>query len=250
MLNESDGKITSQAVNAAFSKLVTLCIDRNLFHVLDGKHSEPFAILGAQYPTHVERFASSLFGITACGACLVAYSTTNSKTKLWIPRRAKHLYSFPGLLDVTVAGGVKARTSPFETVVAEAEEEASLSPSFVRANVRAVGALTCMSLTGEDWPGEKGLVLPDVLYVYDLELPKDVYPRPNDEEVEGFQSMNVEEVQHALLTKQFKPDAAIVLIDFFIRHGIITADNEKDFVEIIMHLHRQLPFPTKSSRCL
>lgn len=248
VLDESNGSNTSQAVNAAFLKLITICIDQHLFHVLDGKHSEPFAILGANYPVQVERFASSLFGITACGACLVAYTNTNGGMSVWIPRRAKHLYSFPGLLDVTVAGGVKAGTSPLDTLAAEAEEEASLSSSFVRANVRATGVLTCMSVTGEDWPGEKGLVLPDVLYVHDLELPCVMVPTPHDDEVEGFRSMSVEEVQHALLTKQFKPDAAIVLIDFFVRHGIITADNEKDFVEIIMHLHRKLPFPIKPSQ--
>lgn len=248
VLDKSKGTNTSEAVNAVLSELISICVDRNLFHVLDGKHSEPFSILGANYPVQIERFASSLFGITACGACLVAYTHTASGMKLWIPRRAKYLYSFPGLLDTTVAGGVKARSSPLETVVEEAAEEASMSRDFVRRNVRSTGVLTCMSVTGDDWPGEKGLVLPDVLYVYDLELPEDIIPRPNDEEVEGFQSMSTEHVRSALLSEQFKPDAAIVLIDFFIRHGIITSDNERDFVEVIMHLHRKLPFPLKPRR--
>jgi hypothetical protein len=34
------------------------------------------------------------------------------------------------------------------------------------------------------------------------------------------------------------------LVDFLIRHGIITPENEPDFVEISMRLHRRLPFRT------
>ena len=249
VLDRSSGKTTTDAVNAAFSELVTICIDRDLFHVLDHRHSEPFAILGANYPVQIERFASSLFGITACGACLVAYVNGDEGMRLWIPRRAAHLYSSPGLLDTTVAGGVKAGVSPLETVVEEAAEEASLSEDLLRARVRSGGCITCMSVTGDDWPGEKGLVMPDVLYVYDLELPKDVNPRPHDEEVDNFRCMRIGEVQEALLAKQFKPDAAIVLVDFLIRHGVITAENEGNYVDIMMHLHRRLPFRIKPSKC-
>ena len=32
------------------------------------------------------------------------------------------------------------------------------------------------------------------------------------------------------------------MIDFFIRHGITSADNERDSAEINMRLHRTLPF--------
>lgn len=248
VLDSSGGNDTMNAVNTAFAKLVTICIDQDLFHVLDHKHSEPFAILGANYRVQIERFASSLFGITACGACLVAYVNGIDGMKIWIPRRAAHLYSFPGLLDTTVAGGVKAGVSPLETVVDEAAEEASLPEDLVRERIRATGVITCMSVTGDDWPGEKGLVLPDVLYVYDLELPSNVVLKPHDEEVDKFRCMALEDVQAALLAKEFKPDAAAVLVDFFIRHGILTAENERDYVEIIMHLHRQLPFRIRPER--
>lgn len=244
VLDASDGKDTATAVNHAFAEVVSTCIDQDLFHVLDHKHSEQFAILGAKYPVHVERFASSLFGIAGCGAVLVAYVNTREGMKLWIPRRAAHLYTSPGMLDTTVAGGVKAGTSVLETLVDEANEEASLPEDLVRNRAQSRGVITCMSVTGQDFPGEQGLVMPILMYVFDMELPEDVTPKPHDEEVKDFYCMNVGDVQTALLRGEFKPDSAAVLVDFLIRQGIITAENEPRYVEISMHLHRRLPFRT------
>jgi hypothetical protein len=50
----------------------------------------------------------------------------------------------------------------------------------------------------------------------------------------------VEEVKTALLRGEFKLNSAIVVIDFFVRHGVITAENERDHVEIVCRLHRRL----------
>lgn len=242
VIDGSKGEDTANAVNASFSNLISTCIDKDLFHVLDHKHSEPFAILGAKYPVHIERFATGLFGVTACGAHLVAYVKNKTGLKLWIPRRSTHLYSAPGKLDTTVAGGVTAGTSPLQTILHEAEEEASLSGELVQEGVRARGVMTTMCLTGEGWRGEKGLVFPDLIYLYDIELPDDVLPKPHDDEVESFNLMTIEKVQAALLSNEFKIDSAAVLVDFMIRHAIITAENEPNYADIIQHLHRRLPF--------
>ncbi|KAK5119487.1 hypothetical protein LTR85_007587 [Meristemomyces frigidus] len=242
VLDATEGEDTATAVNRAFDKLVTICVDNELFHILDGKHSEPFAILGAKYPVHVERFASSLFGISACGAVMVGFVNTAEGIKVWIPRRAAHLYTSPGLLDITVAGGVKAGVSALQTLVEEADEEASIPEDLVRGCVRARGVITIMGVTGPDFPGEQGLVLPDGMYVYDLEVPDTVVPKPRDDEVKEFYCMTIPDLQTALLRKEFKPDSAAVLVDFLMRQGIITPENEPDYVEISMHLHRRLPF--------
>ncbi|KAI0381584.1 hypothetical protein F5Y04DRAFT_254882 [Hypomontagnella monticulosa] len=245
VLDSSEGKDTSGAVNAAFEELVNICIEKDLFHIIDKMHSEPFSIVSAKYPARMERFASALFGITSRGAYITAYTRAADGTmKLWIGRRAPHLYTSPGMLDATVAGGIKAGSTPLDTVIVEADEEASLPEDLVRAGVRSVGVLTYISVTGPEFPGEKGLVIPDIIYIYDLELPNHVIPKPNDDEVEVFYSMTIEEVQKALLNGEFKPDSAAVLIDFLIRHGIMTADNEKDFIDISTRLHRRLPFRT------
>lgn len=245
--DRSKGKDTAAAINAAFQEVVDICIERDLFHVICARHSEPFAIAGARYgsPVYVERFAASLFGITTRGAHLVAYSKApEGEMKLWIQRRSAHLYTYPNMLDSAVAGGVKSGVSPFETIVQEADEEASLSKDFVRQHAKSKGVLSHMGVTGKGFPGEQGLVTPDYIYVYDIELPPDVKPKPHDDEIDCFYCMSINEIKKALLAGDFKPDSGAVVVDFLIRNSVITPENEKNFVEISMRLHRWLPFRT------
>jgi 8-oxo-dGTP pyrophosphatase MutT (NUDIX family) len=248
VLDNSGGQDTANAINCAFAKLVNTCIDRDLFHVLCRQHSEPVAIVGVNYtrPVYVERFAASLFGLMSRGAHLVAYTVVEGKKNVWVSRRSAHLYTYPGMLDVTVGGGVKSGVSPFETIVQESEEEASLPEALIRDRARPRGAISHMSATGSDFKGEKGLVVPDYIYVYDIELASDVLPRPFDDEVEGFYCMTIDELQAALLRREFKPDSAAVLVHFLVTHGYLTAENEPDYVEINMRLHRMLPFRTRA----
>ena len=56
---------------------------------------------------------------------------------------------------------------------------------------------------------------------------------------------SVEEVKQALRDGDFKPNCALVLLDFFVRHGILTAEDE-GYIEIVARLHRRLEFPTAS----
>ncbi|OQO06380.1 hypothetical protein B0A48_08970 [Cryoendolithus antarcticus] len=236
VLDKSHGTDTPGAVNAAFQELVDMCIERKTFRALAGMHSEPFAIPSTRYerPVQVERFAAQLF----------AYTFRDSEMYVWIPRRAAHLFTYPGMLDTTVAGGVKAGASPLQTIIEEAREEALLAEDVFRRLARCRGTITHMSMSGEESPAEKGLVCPDYTFVYDMELPPDVVPRPNDDEVAGFTTMTAEDLKAAMLREEFKDDSAVVLVDFLIRHGVITPENEPDFVEITMRLHRKLPFRT------
>jgi 8-oxo-dGTP pyrophosphatase MutT (NUDIX family) len=267
VVDSSGGTDTANAINRAFSELVSLCIERDLFHVLCRRHSEPCAIPGAPFatPVHVERFAAALFGLVSRGVHLVAYTTTTITaagtdtparviSKVWVSRRSAHLYTHPGTLDVTVGGGIQAGASPLQTVVDEADEEASLPAALVRQRARPRGVVSHMGVTGPHFRGEKGLVVPDYIYVYDMELPDGgggdgdgvpvVVPRPHDDEVEGFLCLSIAELQGALRRGEFKTDSAAVLVYFMIVHGIITAENEPDYVEINMRLHRRLPFKT------
>jgi hypothetical protein len=86
--------------------------------------------------------------------------------------------------------------------------------------------------------------VPNVLYCYDLQVGSETVPKPQDDEVEQFYLMSVGEVKEALLREEFKTNCASVMIDFFVRHGIITDDNEPDYLEIVTRLHRTLPIPT------
>ena len=56
--------------------------------------------------------------------------------------------------------------------------------------------------------------------------------------------MTVDETKVAVLNEEFKDNSAVVMIDFFIRHGLITED-EKDYIELGTRSHRRLPIPTR-----
>jgi 8-oxo-dGTP pyrophosphatase MutT (NUDIX family) len=92
--------------------------------------------------------------------------------------------------------------------------------------------------------GETGLCQPECQYVYDLELSEDVVPVPDDNEAEDFRLLSVEEVREALAAGKFKPNCAVVLVDFFVRHGFLTPENEPEYIEVVSRMHRRLEFPT------
>lgn len=142
LVDKSKGADPSSACNAAFAKLVNKAIEKDLFATLHFQHSEMFPILGAQYPVQMERFAGDLFGITARGAHLTVYTKTEDGMRIWVPRRSAHMFTYPNKLDTTVAGGVSAGETPFQNIVREAEEEASLPSDLIKKGVHAAGVLT------------------------------------------------------------------------------------------------------------
>jgi 8-oxo-dGTP pyrophosphatase MutT (NUDIX family) len=241
---EDKGDLAASCTKA-FSRLIQRAIDEDTFRVIHRSHSEPYPIVGANYPVSIERYASTLFGIISRGAHLTVYTKTASGMKIWVPRRSPKLFTYPNCLDTTVAGGVAFGEGPFECVVREADEEASLPEDLVRKQVVHCGCISYVGLNDRGGGGEAGLIAPDIMYVYDLEVPEHVICKQNDGEVKEFYLMSIDQVKEGLAKAEFKTNSALVMIDFFIRHGIITAENEQKYAEIIARLHRRLPLPTR-----
>ena len=250
LLSASIHEDLASTCNSALSNLITKAIQNDVFSIIHGKHSELYPIVGAKGSISVERFARSLFGITARGAHLTVYTRTTEGIKVWVPRRSPTLFTYPNCLDTTVAGGVTTGEDPFNCVIREAAEEASLPEDLVRAHARSCGVLSYMGLNDARGGGEKGLVTPDLIYVFDLEVGEDVMLEPQDDEVQEFYLWDVETVQQELAKGEFKTNSAVVMIDFLIRHGFVTPASERDYVEINMRMHRRLPFPMSSDQVL
>lgn len=221
------------------------------FMVLRGWRDELYPVYGpkGELLLSVERAASSLFGIVTYGCHMTAYTMKAKEggegqtgMHIWVPRRAVTKQTYGGMLDNTVAGGIATGESAFESLVREAQEEASLPEEVVRRGAKAVGTVTYFHIRDQRAGGETRLLQPECQYVYDLELDSDTIPKPSDDEVEGFEVKTVAETKQALRDGEFKPNCALVLLDFFVRHGIITADDE-GFIEIVARLHRRLEFP-------
>ncbi|KAK3503201.1 hypothetical protein B0T13DRAFT_444572 [Neurospora crassa] len=235
------------------------------------KKGEQFPIVGAKFDVGVDRSAIGLLGMIGRGAHMTVYSRVRSASSLedgddeqqrelgkdlrfWIPRRDYGKSTYPGKLDQAVAGGVARGETPWECIVREAVEEAgsALSEEFVRANAKAAGTVTWLNISDRRaGPGQGGLINPGVLYVYDLELPdegRDFKFEPVPGDIDSWAVMDTDEVMTAMKRLEFKPSCAVVMIDFLVRHGVITAENEPDYTEIVSRLHRLLPLPTSSRR--
>jgi 8-oxo-dGTP pyrophosphatase MutT (NUDIX family) len=159
------------------------------FSVLSGWRDELYPVYGpgSELLFNIERSASSLLGVVTFGVHMTAYvsdTTSSYGMKIWIPKRSKSKQTYPGMLDNTVAGGIASGEDPFESLVREAAEEASLPEEVVRKGAKGEGIISYIYVTDERKGGETGLVQPEIQYVYDLKLPGDVVPKPNDSEVE------------------------------------------------------------------
>ncbi len=228
LLDTSGGADPSSACRESLRKVIQAAIAAGGFETLRRTHSEDFKVLGAPYPVQMLRTAAPLFGVACRGAHLTVYvQEPDGGLKIWVRGGRQRVKTYPGMLDSTVAGGIRAEESPFECILHEADEEASLSEELVRSKVRACGVISYVSKTGRGLGADLGLMVPECLYLYEVEVGPEVVPKPRDGEVKEFYLWDVDTVKAAMLRGEFKTNCAVVLIDFFIRHGIITQENEE-----------------------
>ena len=220
--------------------------ERNIFEVLNGWRNEEYPIYGParRLVLSMERSVTPLLGVVTYGVHMTAYIRTPEGMKIWAPRRADTKQTYPGMMDNTVAGGLSTGEEPFECLMRECEEEASL-PRGTAEKAKPCGTLTYFHVRDPRAGGETGLCQPECQYIYDLELPTDVIPKPGDDEAVDFRLLSVKEVQDALAEGKFKPNCALLLLEFLVRHGIITPETEPDYIEIVSRFHRKLEYPMR-----
>ncbi|EIW67813.1 hypothetical protein TREMEDRAFT_44834 [Tremella mesenterica DSM 1558] len=187
----------------------------------------------------LERAACALFGFMTNGVHMTAYEGEGSSMKIWVPRRSPTKPTWPSKLDNSVAGGIPAGMDPLTCMIKECAEEASLPEDLVRKRIRNVGSVSYFYITPD------GYLQPEIEYTYDLSLPprdsvEYVEPHPCDDEVESFALMSIPEVLDALHDRQFKPNCGLILVDFLIRHGFVTPENEPNLHSTGVRMHRQL----------
>ena len=164
--------------------------------------------------TQIDRGAVPSFGVQAVGVHINGLVRRHDGLHLWVARRSMSKLLDPGKLDHVVAGGVAAGAGPMETLVKEAAEEAAIPPELAAAS-RLVASF------GYAMERAEGLRR-DWLYCYDLMLPDDFSPKPSDGEVESFELWPIEKVVATVRnTDDFKFNVNLVLIDLFIRLGLI-----------------------------
>ncbi|ROW11780.1 hypothetical protein VPNG_04930 [Cytospora leucostoma] len=214
------------------------------FAVLSRWRGEVNPILGpdSEVLFSVERAAAAMLGIVQYGihlstACL-QLRRRNKTPSICISKRSQNIANYSGILDNTVAGGYRTGEDPLQTVIREAEQEASIPASLVRSSARPCGTISYFNYLDKYFTGEKYLVQPEVEYMYKMEAPEGLVPRPNDDEVEWFQLWDTDKIKDGLAQGLFEPSYALVLLDFFIRHSVLDTMSEPYYAEIVAGLHR------------
>ena len=224
---------TPERRSAALAETVRDWHGSGLLRRVSGELLEVGAGMGEPPLFLIDRSAVQAFGFSAVGVHVNGCVQRPDGLHVWIAERAAGRHSYPGMLDNMVAGGQPAGLSLMENVVKEAGEEAGI-PSALAGTARSAGAVTYCLET------EAGL-RPDILYVYDLELPAGFQPRNSDGEVAHFELWPAARLAETVRdTRRFKFNCNLVIIDFLIRRGVLGPE-EPDYPAILAGLRPALP---------
>ncbi|GAV52381.1 hypothetical protein ZYGR_0AG03720 [Zygosaccharomyces rouxii] len=257
-INHNEGSLTELRFNDDDADTRNIKIDqiaRTLYtkselKEIKGWREEKYAVYVQGNPyVLVERAMAGILGIVTYGIHVNGYmiDTKSNEIKFWIPRRSATKPTWPLMLDNIVAGGIGYPHGINDTVIKESMEEANLCRTDIERSIRAAGVLSYIYFPQKfdqvSFNSEFAYIVGEVEYIFDLALSENVVPRPNDDEVDSFNLLTLQETIDAIERKEFKPNCALVMTDFLIRHGYITPENEPNFLELVNRMHRKLPFP-------
>jgi len=169
---------------------------------------------GARLAT-MERAAARFWGTLTLGAHATGYvaDLRGTPTHLWIAQRSMTKATDPGKHDNLVGGGVPDGQSPRQALVREGWEEAGLPPELMQG-ARAGSVVRLQRDIREGLQHEW-------LYAFDLQLPAGLSPQNQDGEVAGFECLPLDEALHIAAGDTMTVDAALVTLDFALRHALI-----------------------------
>ena len=175
---------------------------------------EPFSLRADWHSKELMRVPRSCvqhMGIEAYGVHANGYVMRAGQPHIWIAQRAFDKPTFPGQWDNMVGGGLTAGHTPDEILAKESQEEAGLDLTLAK-QWHAVGELSYIHAHNE-------AVRRDRLFIYDIELPEDFEPTPEDGEVDHFELWDMDRLAQELETGDFKYNCAAVALEFMHRHG-------------------------------
>ncbi len=225
--------LRGEALTAELSDVVNTLFEQG---VLPHKPmNEPYPLTAGERDeaiAEIDRVAASHFGLRSFGQHLNGYVNYNGRLLLWVGKRARDRAIFPGAWDNMVAGGLPQGISLEENLIKECQEEAGMSVALAQ-QATYVGSIAYNRVNANGFR-------PDVLYCYDIELPTTFIPQNTDGEVESFHLMPVEDVLQIVRdTDDFKLNCNLVIIDFALRHRLISED-DPDYRALLAGL-RQTP---------
>ena len=194
--------------------------------MLRGWRDEAFAVRSTFHSNPsllIERAAAPLFGSPAYGVfCNGFVSEGGRPAHVWLGKRALDKPTWPGRYDSLAAGGLAAGMLPRAAMIDECSQEAGI-PATLADSLRPTSCVSYTAFNEDRW----GLKT-DRLFVFDLEVPFDFEPVGVDGEVASFERVPVGELVERLAAAEddaWKPNVGVVMIDFLVRHGFVSADD-------------------------
>lgn len=163
---------------------------------------------------HIERAGARFLGVTTYAAHANGYCGSGVDCEMWLARRSATKPIDPGMLDNLVGGGMSAGVAPHDTLVREAREEAGI-PAGLADNAVAAGTVRLLRDVPEG-------VQSEVIFVHDLELPRDFQPHNEDGEIAEFRRVPIAEVIEMLGgDSDITLEAGLVMASFLRRRGYL-----------------------------
>lgn len=256
----SPGEDVVEACKQAFTRLCE--VNRSQFNGCPGKwlSSSSLSFQAIRYPESPTAMFTiptplrGILGIATAGVHLNVYTLIDQQPHIWVSRRSFEAVSYPGLLDQIVAGGMDPEdgTNPWTTLEHEASEEAKLVLDKTSGRVTHDGVevgivqgptrISFFDQKNRAAGADHGHIEPGVRFVFDLEVPSNFVPVPNEpEKVEGFMLRSMPEVCRDLLNDQWKPNSALTTLDFLLRKGFVEDGGDGAVQELAARLQRDLP---------
>ncbi|KAI0520744.1 putative thiamine pyrophosphokinase [Xylaria bambusicola] len=196
-----------------------------------------------KFPFAVDRAIAPYLGIVTTGPHLNAFVRDDNGlvASIWVAKRGMNKPMYPGMLDNAVGGAVVEGETPRGCLLREAMEEIGIDAK----DAVSGGTVSWFRIKENRTGFTPGLVEPGVQYVYDLGVGSETILHSPEAGTDWLHLLSINEVMGALRRHEFKPSSACVMIDFLIRHGIITAETDPDFADVVSRLHRKLSLPTR-----
>jgi 8-oxo-dGTP pyrophosphatase MutT (NUDIX family) len=165
----------------------------------------------------LERAAARYFGIHTFAAHANGLVGADGLWQMWLARRSATKAIDPGLLDNLVGGGIASGTTPAQTIIREAWEEAGIGEEVACRAPCAGWVELC-----RDRPDG---MQRETIYVYDFWLPPEFAPANQDGEAVAHRLCLPDDILALLASDDITADASLVIVDFLLRQGHIAPDD-------------------------
>lgn len=219
--------LPAEAVDSVFARIHAALRAQGLIRAW---RDETFALFGppagesGRLPVlaHIERASARFWGTLTLGAHCTGWvaGADGRPAALWIAQRAFDKATDPGKFDNLVGGGVPLGQSPWQALQREGWEEAGL-PAAVMQRATPGRVLRLHRDVEEGLQHEWN-------HSYDLQLQPHEQPHNQDGEVAGFELLPVAEAVALAAGEQMTVDAALVTLDFVLRHRLLDDTSQRE----------------------